>query len=182
MIGTEKVAKFRKWYSLKAIMILNTIECVFWLVLIMISCMSVKACNGLGCTLSGLTIMFGFLLLYVFTSHPPSRSWRSLINSFLAIPVAYVSIRHHSHYKKHGYHPDEKHHLNEGRQLPLTRTESSEVYRKWEVSDLDSELKLWVRFMEQNSLVRVRVGQDIVIHVYLNSQNVHKVQIQLSQQ
>jgi hypothetical protein len=63
MIGTEKVEKLRKWYSLKAIMILNTIECVFWLVLIVISCMSVQACSGLGCTLSGLTIMFGFLLL-----------------------------------------------------------------------------------------------------------------------
>jgi hypothetical protein len=63
MIGTEKVEKLRKWYSLKAIMVLNTIECVFWLVLIIISCMSVQACSGLGCTLSGLTIMFGFLLL-----------------------------------------------------------------------------------------------------------------------
>jgi hypothetical protein len=63
MIGTEKVEKLRKWYSLKAIMVLNTIECIFWLVLIIISCMSVKACSGLGCTLSGLTIMLGFFLL-----------------------------------------------------------------------------------------------------------------------
>jgi hypothetical protein len=37
-----------------------------------------------------------------------------LMPSFLAIPVAYVSIRHHSFFKKHRYHPDEKHHLNEG--------------------------------------------------------------------
>jgi len=63
MIGTEKIERFRKWYSLKAIMILNIIECVFWLVLIIISCMTVKTCSGLGCTLSGLTIMLGFFLL-----------------------------------------------------------------------------------------------------------------------
>lgn len=130
MIGTEKVEKLRKWYSLKAIMVLNTIECVFWLVLIVISCMSVQACSGLGCTLSGLTIMFGFLLLLVSPSHPRTCFGKLLIYSFLAIPVAYVSIRHHSHYKKHGFHPDEKHHLNEGRQLPVTRTESTEVWRK----------------------------------------------------
>lgn len=62
MIGTEKVEKLRRWYSLKAIMILNCIELVFWIALIAINCMSVKACSGLGCTLSGLTIMLGFLL------------------------------------------------------------------------------------------------------------------------
>jgi hypothetical protein len=127
MIGTEKVAKLRKWYSLKAIMILNTIECVFWLVLIIISCMSVKRCSGLGCTVSGLTIMFGFLLLYVLINRFVGRV---LMVSFLAIPVAYVSIRHHSHYKKHGYHPDESHHLNEGRQLPVTGTETTQVWGK----------------------------------------------------
>jgi hypothetical protein len=65
MIGTEKIEKLRRWYSLKAIMILNCIEFVFWIALIAINCMSVKACSGAGCTVSGLTIMLGFLLAYV---------------------------------------------------------------------------------------------------------------------
>jgi hypothetical protein len=65
MISTEKIEKLRRWYSLKAIMILNCIEVVFWIALIAINCMSVKACSGAGCTVSGLTIMLGFLLAYV---------------------------------------------------------------------------------------------------------------------
>jgi hypothetical protein len=65
MIGTEKVERLRRWYSLKAIMILNCIEFVFWIALIAINCISVKVCSGLGCTLSGLTIALGFLLAYV---------------------------------------------------------------------------------------------------------------------
>jgi hypothetical protein len=63
MIGTERIEKLRRWYSLKAIMILNIIDVVFWFVLIIISCMSAKRCSGLGCTLTGLTILLGFLLL-----------------------------------------------------------------------------------------------------------------------
>jgi hypothetical protein len=74
MIGTEKVERLRKWYSLKAIMIINIIECVFWLVLIIISCMSAQRCSGLGCTLTGLTILFGFLLLQVQVRKHSDRS------------------------------------------------------------------------------------------------------------
>ena len=62
MIGTEKIEKWRRWYSLKAVMILNCIEFVFWIALIAINILGTKACSGLGCTLSGLTIALGFLL------------------------------------------------------------------------------------------------------------------------
>lgn len=62
MIGTERFEKLQRWYSIKAVMILNCVEFVFWIALIAINCMSVKFCSGLGCTLSGLTIALGFLL------------------------------------------------------------------------------------------------------------------------
>lgn len=62
MIGTERVQKLRRWYSLKAVMILNCIEFVFWIALIAINILGVQRCGGLGCTLSGITIALGFLL------------------------------------------------------------------------------------------------------------------------
>jgi phenylacetate-coenzyme A ligase PaaK-like adenylate-forming protein len=46
---------------------------------------------------------------------------------FLAVPVAYISIRHYSHWKRHGVHPDDEHHLNEGRRLPMTRANSDDM-------------------------------------------------------
>lgn len=44
---------------------------------------------------------------------------------FLAIPIAYVSVRHFYHYKHNGVHPDQGHHLNAGQALPMTQTNSS---------------------------------------------------------
>lgn len=62
MIGTERYEKLQRWYSIKAVTILNCIEFVFWIALIVVNIMGVQQCSGLGCTLSGLTIMLGFLL------------------------------------------------------------------------------------------------------------------------
>lgn len=69
MIGTERFERLQRWYSMKAIAILNCIEFVFWIALIAINIRGTKACSGLGCTLSGLTIALGFLLAQVSLSH-----------------------------------------------------------------------------------------------------------------
>jgi hypothetical protein len=59
---TERIERLQRWYSIKAVMILNCIEFVFWVALVVINGMSVNVCSGLGCTLSGITIALGVVL------------------------------------------------------------------------------------------------------------------------
>jgi len=137
MIGTEKIEKWRRWYSIKAVMILNCVEVVFWIALIVINCMSVNVCSGLGCTLSGLTIFLGFVLAYVpfpllLKTSRGKRTFKSESWSrFLAVPIAYVSVRHYYHYKRNGVHPHEGHHLNAGKTLPMTQSTQSTSAQSW---------------------------------------------------
>jgi hypothetical protein len=62
-VATEHIPIFYRFFSLKAFMILNIIEVVFWIAAVVLTAMSmIKGCTALGCTLSGLVIGLGSAL------------------------------------------------------------------------------------------------------------------------
>lgn len=62
-VCTDHISGLRKWRSLKANMILNIIETVFWIAAIVMTIMRmVKSCDGLGCILSGVVVGLGAIL------------------------------------------------------------------------------------------------------------------------
>ncbi|KAL6362378.1 hypothetical protein LRP88_03657 [Fusarium phalaenopsidis] len=61
---TDKVDRFRKWRSLKAYAILNTMEIVFWFVVIIITFMGIsRFCQGASCAFAWFVALNGFLLM-----------------------------------------------------------------------------------------------------------------------
>ncbi|KAM0323123.1 hypothetical protein ACHAQA_008973 [Verticillium albo-atrum] len=69
-LGTEHVARLRKWASLKAFAILNCLEIVFWgAVIFLVMQGNLQVCVGTGCILSwivfGLAIVICILCTYV---------------------------------------------------------------------------------------------------------------------
>ena len=63
-VMTEHVQKLRRFRSLKANFILNVVETVFWGALAYFSASSlINTCQGLGCTLSGITLGLSIVLM-----------------------------------------------------------------------------------------------------------------------
>ncbi|KAJ3461327.1 hypothetical protein MRS44_009880 [Fusarium solani] len=61
---TDKVDRFRKWRSLKAYAILNTMEIVFWFVVVIITFMGIsRFCQGASCAFAWFVALNGFLLM-----------------------------------------------------------------------------------------------------------------------
>lgn len=61
-ISTESFLKFRRFASMKAYMILNMVEFVFWVAAAVICIMGMKSCSGVGCTYTGVLIAISFIL------------------------------------------------------------------------------------------------------------------------
>ncbi|KAF7544308.1 hypothetical protein G7Z17_g10058 [Cylindrodendrum hubeiense] len=60
---TEHSSRFKKWGSLKAYAILNTMEILFWFVVIILAFMGISTfCQGANCALIWLVALVGFLL------------------------------------------------------------------------------------------------------------------------
>ncbi|KPM40795.1 hypothetical protein AK830_g5745 [Neonectria ditissima] len=60
---TEKVARFKKWGSLKAYAILNTLEILFWFVVVILAFMGIsRYCKGANCAMIWLVALVGFFL------------------------------------------------------------------------------------------------------------------------
>ncbi|WVW81140.1 hypothetical protein I302_103131 [Kwoniella bestiolae CBS 10118] len=88
---SEKRPRLQRWSSVKANMILNIIEVVFWFAALIINGMSFKGFSALGKGL-GVLIMLSSIVLLT-----------------LSLLVAWVSIRIHRFLKSKGYHPHEHH-------------------------------------------------------------------------
>ncbi|KAF5011108.1 hypothetical protein FDECE_2758 [Fusarium decemcellulare] len=62
---TEKVDRFKKWGSLKAYAVLNTLEIVFWFVVPIMAFMGISAfCEGVNCAFAWFVALNGFLLMF----------------------------------------------------------------------------------------------------------------------
>ncbi|KAH8733970.1 hypothetical protein BGZ61DRAFT_445627 [Ilyonectria robusta] len=60
---TEHVSNFKKWGSLKAYAILNTLEILFWFVVVILAFMGISTfCQGTNCAMIWLVALVGFLL------------------------------------------------------------------------------------------------------------------------
>ncbi|OJD32614.1 cytochrome p450 protein [Diplodia corticola] len=60
---TERVAKFRRWHSLKANAILNSLEVVFWAaVMFLIFKANLTSCSGASCALSWVVAVLALIL------------------------------------------------------------------------------------------------------------------------
>ncbi|KAH6654686.1 hypothetical protein BKA67DRAFT_646380 [Truncatella angustata] len=82
---TSHVGRFRKWQSLKAYAVLNSLEVLFWFTVIIISLMGISSyCQGANCGLSWLVVLVATSLLV------------------LAFWTAVVSISDHRHYRSTG--------------------------------------------------------------------------------
>lgn len=67
-ILTEHVAYFHRWASLKANLIINALEQVFWgAVVFLVIQANISRCVGIGCTLSWVVVGLSIVLTYV---HP----------------------------------------------------------------------------------------------------------------
>ncbi|KAH6688971.1 hypothetical protein F5X68DRAFT_76128 [Plectosphaerella plurivora] len=85
-ILTERSARFQKWASLKANLILNTIEIPFWLVVIILKFSSINTfCSGTSC---GISIVIGLMAIIIF---------------IVVLQVAVISWMDWLHYRKHGF-------------------------------------------------------------------------------
>ncbi|KAH7165657.1 hypothetical protein EDB81DRAFT_260860 [Dactylonectria macrodidyma] len=63
---TEHASRFKKWASLKAFAILNTLEILFWFVVVIITFMGISTfCQGTNCAMSWLVALVAFLLTAV---------------------------------------------------------------------------------------------------------------------
>lgn len=60
---TERKQRFRKWYSLKAFAILNSIEVVFWLTVFIVSAMTSKRACGVNAAACALGVIVIFLAI-----------------------------------------------------------------------------------------------------------------------
>lgn len=64
---TEHVSKYKRWGSLKAYAVLNTMEIVFWFVVVIISFMGMSNyCKGANCAMSVFVALTAIVLMYVF--------------------------------------------------------------------------------------------------------------------
>lgn len=96
---------------MKAYMILNMVEFVFWVAAIAICIMGMKSCSGVGCTYTGILIAMSFILAYVLSKTLKHMSILMVpyAHSFLAIVTMVITTRQFYYRKKHGHHPDEMH-------------------------------------------------------------------------
>lgn len=63
-IVTTHANKFKKWASLKAYMILNIIDTIFYFALFILTCMSTaRACSGSSCPLGGIVATLTIFLV-----------------------------------------------------------------------------------------------------------------------
>lgn len=62
---TEHVSRFHKWASLKAYAILNTLEIIFWFMVIVLTFWGISmVCIGVSCALGWLVALMAFLMTY----------------------------------------------------------------------------------------------------------------------
>ncbi|KAH8892744.1 hypothetical protein GQ53DRAFT_763871 [Thozetella sp. PMI_491] len=65
-ILTSKVERFQRWKSLKANTILNSMEIVFWFVVVIITLMGIsRFCQGAFCALSWIQVLVAIMLMFV---------------------------------------------------------------------------------------------------------------------
>ncbi|KAG4417913.1 hypothetical protein IFR04_008967 [Cadophora malorum] len=72
--------KYNKWFSLKANMILNCLEIVFWAAVVFMSIQAnMQSCNGIHCTLSWIVCVLGGITSAVtgFAAIVSIRMWRA---------------------------------------------------------------------------------------------------------
>lgn len=68
---TEHVERFKRWKSLRAYAILNTMEVFFWMAVIGLTFFSVsKICVGVSCALGVCVALLSMVMVYVFPSRP----------------------------------------------------------------------------------------------------------------
>jgi hypothetical protein len=66
IIATQHTIKFRKWASLKANFILNSLEIVFWAAVAFLTIQAnIQRCNGLNCTLGWVVTGFSIFIRLV---------------------------------------------------------------------------------------------------------------------
>ncbi|KAH7071207.1 hypothetical protein BKA63DRAFT_419002 [Paraphoma chrysanthemicola] len=75
---TKKVERFGRFASLKAYMILDTLDCLLWFTAFIISCMGGSRCRGASCALLGCAATSAFLLClaYMLTASMAIRNYR----------------------------------------------------------------------------------------------------------
>ncbi|KAH7079431.1 hypothetical protein FB567DRAFT_606641 [Paraphoma chrysanthemicola] len=64
---TKNVERFGRFASLKAYMILDTLDCLLWFTAFIISCMGGSRCRGASCALPGGAATSAFLLCFTYT-------------------------------------------------------------------------------------------------------------------
>lgn len=62
-ILTERVPKLQRWASLKANMVLNIIEAVFWIALVAITGGALEGCVAPMCAINGVILTVALILL-----------------------------------------------------------------------------------------------------------------------
>ncbi|KFY32556.1 hypothetical protein V493_00079 [Pseudogymnoascus sp. VKM F-4281 (FW-2241)] len=76
---TSHVQRFHRWASVKAYAILNTLEILFWFVVLILTLMGVsRLCSGVSCGLSWVCILIAVVLclLAAWTSVVSIKNWR----------------------------------------------------------------------------------------------------------
>ncbi|KAF2844779.1 hypothetical protein T440DRAFT_473154 [Plenodomus tracheiphilus IPT5] len=75
---TKKIEKFKRFASLKAYMIMDTLDCLLWFTAFIISCMGGGRCRGSSCAVIGVAATIALLLCftYILTSSIAIRNWR----------------------------------------------------------------------------------------------------------
>ncbi|OCF32498.1 hypothetical protein I316_05926 [Kwoniella heveanensis BCC8398] len=88
-ILTDRSQRFARWASLKANMVLNLIEAPFWMALVVITGGLMSSCVAPMCAINGIILVL------------------SLLSFLMAVPVAYISVKHYAEFKRTGNAPSE---------------------------------------------------------------------------
>ncbi|KAH7401378.1 hypothetical protein BKA66DRAFT_555876 [Pyrenochaeta sp. MPI-SDFR-AT-0127] len=76
---TRHTERFRRFASLKAFAILDTLDCLLWFTAFIISCMGGNRCKGTSCAIIGVAAAISLLLCftYILTASIAMRNWRA---------------------------------------------------------------------------------------------------------
>ncbi|KKK19195.1 hypothetical protein AOCH_006754, partial [Aspergillus ochraceoroseus] len=113
---SEHVSSFKKWASLKAYLILNSLEIVFWAaVMVLVLQGNIQVCEGTTCALGWVVVVLSVLMRYdppnPGRKKDPDANFLSLLSTYTAT-ISYMDYRL---YKAGGKHRDSS--LEEGYQL-----------------------------------------------------------------
>jgi hypothetical protein len=63
---TSHSQRFKRWQSIKAYAIINSLEVVFWFVVVGLTLQGItRICQGTSCVFSWLVVVFSFAMVYV---------------------------------------------------------------------------------------------------------------------